>query len=344
MATNLLSFFITLIATSWRPIAGPGREAWSKARRLIVRIAGADLAFRLGLRASLPAIAGGATNIIFEPGYQQSVVCDSPATPISGDPVRVGKLTGIALTDEGAGGNGATQTSVDFGPMVVDVVVDDNEGTGIAVGDPVYFHDAGTGTGAVHLNNSPTSADAFFGIAQEVVLANATTLIQVFHFPVGLTGTMSGAVGTAQISDASITAAKLANFGTDGLGVVKEARATFDPTGTAGHRTIASHVLGTAIPINATVIGGWLETIVAVDSADHSGTLAVQIEGANDIQTAVNISGAPWSTTGKKAIVPKINTPESTAIKLSAARQITFVVATTALTVGNVIAHLLYVD
>ena len=33
-------------------------------------------------------------------------------SPVSGDPVRVGEMTGIALTDEGDGGNGATETTV----------------------------------------------------------------------------------------------------------------------------------------------------------------------------------------------------------------------------------------
>lgn len=112
-----------------------------------------------------------------------SVVCTHPAAPVSGGPVRLLRLTGVALVAEGAGGNIATKTTIDFGMKVWDVVVDDNESGGIAVGAIVYYHDTGTGTGSVNLNNSATGADAIFGIALEVVASNATTLINVLHIP-----------------------------------------------------------------------------------------------------------------------------------------------------------------
>jgi predicted RecA/RadA family phage recombinase len=122
-----------------------------------------------------------ATNIIFEPGDQLSFVCSHPAAPNSGDPVRIGKMTGVALVDEGDGGNIATETTVDIGPFVADISVDDNVGAGIAVGDPLYYHDTGTGTPATSVNNDPAAADAFFGFALAAVAANATTLIRVKH-------------------------------------------------------------------------------------------------------------------------------------------------------------------
>lgn len=122
-----------------------------------------------------------ATNLVYkEPSL--SVVVTHPTTPTSGMPVRFGTLTGVALTDEGDGGNEATETSVDFTPgKTWDLSVDDNAGTGIAVGAKVYYHDTGTGTPATSLNNSSVAADAFFGYALEVVAANATTTIQVMH-------------------------------------------------------------------------------------------------------------------------------------------------------------------
>lgn len=109
------------------------------------------------------------------------VACSHPETPASGDPVRFGELTGIAVTDEGDGGNAATETTVYFGDCEATLTVDDNEGTGIAVGDLIYYHDTGTGTGSVNLNNSATGADARFGVALEAVSANATTAIRVLH-------------------------------------------------------------------------------------------------------------------------------------------------------------------
>ena len=165
----------------------------------------------------LRLVGGGATNEINLPGNNLSVVITHPAAPNSGDPVRFGQLTGIAMLDEGDGGAGATETPTYFGPGVYDLTVDDNEGTGIAVGDSIYYHDTGTGTGSVNLNNSSTGMDAFFGIALEVVSANATTLINVMHVPVGASvaianGSVVSAdleVGLLQYTDTQLTAAEV---------------------------------------------------------------------------------------------------------------------------------------
>ena len=45
-----------------------------------------------------------ATNLYQDPGNVLSVVVTNPAAPDSGDPVRFGSLTGLALVDEGDGG------------------------------------------------------------------------------------------------------------------------------------------------------------------------------------------------------------------------------------------------
>lgn len=126
-----------------------------------------------------------ATNIIRDHGgsQQMSLVASNPAAPVSGDPVRMGPLTGVALTDEGDGGNPATNTTVMIGMFVADVVVDDNGGSGIAVYDQIFYHDTGTGTPTTNLNNTPTAADAFFGLALETVAANGTSRIKVLHLP-----------------------------------------------------------------------------------------------------------------------------------------------------------------
>lgn len=114
---------------------------------------------------------------------KRSLVCSHPAAPDSGDPVRIGKLTGVALTDEGDGGNASSATTVDFGMKVWVLTVDDSEDSGIAVGDKIYYHDTATGTPSTSLNNSSTSADATFGIALEAVTAEATSAIAVLHIP-----------------------------------------------------------------------------------------------------------------------------------------------------------------
>jgi predicted RecA/RadA family phage recombinase len=276
-----------------------------------------------------------ATNEILKPGYRRALVVSSPATPASGDPVRFGKLTGVAMLDEGDGGAGATETVVDTGPGIYDLVVDDNLGTGIAVGDLIYFHDAGTGTGAVHLNNDPSGADAFFGFAEETVSANATTLIQVSH--------ATAAVATA-IADGALSAAVLGTA--DGLGFIRAARFTFNPSANAGERTIAAHALLATLPDNALVLGGIIEILTTFTSATDAGTIALSIEGANDLVTATAISsGTFWDAVKSKVVVPTALEASgvATAIKLTAARAVTATVAVEALTAGKLVGWLFYV-
>jgi len=50
-----------------------------------------------------------ATNIKYEPGWSLNLTCTTPDEPNSGDPVRIGNLTGIALTDEDAAGKTVVQ-------------------------------------------------------------------------------------------------------------------------------------------------------------------------------------------------------------------------------------------
>ncbi len=85
------------------------------------------------------------------------------------------------------------------------------------------------------------------------------------------------------------------------------------------------------IPANAVILGGFIE----VDTAPTSGgsaTVAVKVEGANDIINAAAISGAPWSTPGRKSVIPVFT--GATTVKTTAARKIQATVATAALTAG----------
>jgi predicted RecA/RadA family phage recombinase len=106
------------------------------------------------------------------------VACSDPASPTSGSPVRFGELTGIALTDEGEGGNTATETTVFFGDCVADVSVKGVDGSGnsaVAAGDSIYYVDADTP------KLSKKTAGYFFGVALEAVTSGATATIEVMH-------------------------------------------------------------------------------------------------------------------------------------------------------------------
>lgn len=145
-----------------------------------------------------------ATNLIFNPAFDLSVVCSNPTTPASGGPVRYGYMTGLALTDERTDGT----TSVNFGPFVADVsvkAVDANGNSAVAVGDPIWYVDADT----PHLSKKATGY--FFGFAMEAITSGATDTIQVYHVP-GASGTgslASGSIGTTQLADDGVTGAKL---------------------------------------------------------------------------------------------------------------------------------------
>lgn len=145
------------------------------------------------------------------------------------------------------------------------------------------------------------------------------------------------------LKDVSDNFAAIAPVGVDdGIGNLRVARFTYD-LGVAANRTVGAHGTGVKIPANAIIMGGTLEVITAV-TGETNATLAVHTQAANDIQAAAAVSGAPWSTQGRKAITPKINTPESTGIKTTAEREITFTVGTAALLTGKVVGYLVFVE
>lgn len=151
-----------------------------------------------------------ALNRIRKDGYKLSVAATDPATPASGDPIRVGSLTAVAVTDESDAGNPTGYVSADFGPSVWKVYVDDDAGTGIALYAPIYYHDTETGTPATNLNNNATSNDGFFGVALQTVSTNATTEIEVLHIPLALgIALASGAVTSAQMASSVLKYAEV---------------------------------------------------------------------------------------------------------------------------------------
>lgn len=114
-----------------------------------------------------------ATNLIYGEAKGLAVVCTHPTTPASGDPVRFGEMTGVALIDEQSDG----KTSVDFTPgNVYDLSVKAINGSGnsaVAVGDKLYYVDADTPV----LSKKDTGR--FFGFAMEAITSGSTDTINV---------------------------------------------------------------------------------------------------------------------------------------------------------------------
>lgn len=96
----------------------------------------------------------------------------------------------------------------------------------------------------------------------------------------------------------------------------------------------SSIVIGN-VPLGTEIIGGVLINTVAPVGAGAS--IGITVEGAGDVVAVAAISGAPWSTTGRKAILPKRNTPENAAtIVTTAARNVLFVISGADLTAGTI--------
>ncbi len=98
--------------------------------------------------------------------------------------------------------------------------------------------------------------------------------------------------------------------------------------------TVTTHTLRSEsgpIPTGAVVTGGYLDVTGALASSG-SATAALQVEGANDTINAAAFDGAPWSTTGRKDIIP--DATGSTALKATAARSPALVIGGAALTGG----------
>ena len=151
----------------------------------------------------------------------------------------------------------------------------------------------------------------------------------------------------------------------DGLTVPKIAVATFD-TGandSAGvsNKTIAAHGLGVYLPDNAIVIRSWYDVITTFTTADDSGTIALKVQGANDLVAAIAISAANPGVydSGARGCLPGspalgADAAHDTAIevaaliaasqiKLTAERELIATVAVQALTAGKLVLYVEYV-
>ncbi len=93
------------------------------------------------------------------------------------------------------------------------------------------------------------------------------------------------------------------------------------------------------IPAGSYVVAGVLDVATGFTTA-ASGTGALAVEGANDLVSATVVSGAPYSTTGNKSILPVAT--GATAIETTAARNPTFAIAVGAITAGVFKLILLY--
>jgi hypothetical protein len=211
-----------------------------------------------------------ATNIKYEPGWSLNLTCTKPDKPNSGDPVRIGNLTGIAIKDEDTAG----KTVVYTGPFVAEFSVKDNDNSGIDVGDTIWYHDNATPA----LDNVSTGG-YYYGIALEAVTAGETATIQVRHDDApGGAGTIgNGTVGTTQIAARGVTA--------DKLSTAARARVV---TAAIGSVTANAEKAVFVAPTDGTITGVQLLNSVAITAnSTNYWTFQIVNKGAAGAGTAV---------------------------------------------------------
>ena len=137
------------------------------------------------------------------------------------------------------------------------------------------------------------------------------------------------------------------------------AKVTFDATNVAGVRSVASHGTQVYIPSGAIVTNAYFNVTAGfTSSSGNTGTIAITVEGTGDLVAAIAVSGAPYSSTGLKGCLPgsyaeRTVSGDSAILDAAAkagsyilttqAREITFTVATAALTAGILNLYVEYV-
>lgn len=134
----------------------------------------------------------------------------------------------------------------------------------------------------------------------------------------------------------------------------------FDGTDSAGvaNSTIAAHGTGVYLPDNAIVTSCFYDVLTTFTSATDAATIALSIEGADDLRAAVAISNGanPWDAGltgalpgnfaldgGVLTAIAMMDARAGSFVKLSAEKELTATVAVEALTAGKMIIYLEYV-
>ena len=212
-----------------------------------------------------------ADNRIKEHGRKLSLTCTHPASPSSGDPVRIGNLIGVALTDERTAGD----TTVDL-EGVYDISVkgeDDDGNVAVVIGDKLYYVDADVGTG--YLNKKVTGY--FAGIALEAITSGTTSTINVrIGSAIGL--------GDASLPRISVTSQSVA-FGD-----------FTDVTDATGYVDLDTDLPAGAIPIATkfVVSTGFTGDTTAIVQAGIAGTLDMFTENTDQsVLAAATVGSTP---------------------------------------------------
>lgn len=146
-------------------------------------------------------------------------------------------------------------------------------------------------------------------------------------------------VGREAMADGYLTEAKLDLPTSNALNAARVGKWRYS-FATHGGAVSAITLTGSALPANAIVLGGLIEVLTLVQGGVGT-TGALHIEGADDLVAATVVAGAPWSSTGRKAIIPVWSA--ASAVKTSVARTPVFTIAANPVTAGIFNVFLFYV-
>lgn len=111
--------------------------------------------------------------------------------------------------------------------------------------------------------------------------------------------------------------------------------------GAVGQVTLrGSGALGAGLPAGAVVTGGYVEVDAALTSGG-AATVSVDVEGGGDTVAAAVVSGPPWSSTGRKSVIPA-GTGATSVKTTTGTRSIKATIAVAALTAGKFRVVLFY--
>lgn len=113
---------------------------------------------------------------------------------------------------------------------------------------------------------------------------------------------------------------------------LKEAKGEYDFAVDGGAISTIQLRSDDTIPPGAIIEGGYIE-VDTVPTSGGAATISAGSEAAGDLQAAAAISGAPWSTVGRKSITPAFT--GATTVKTTAARTLAIAIAAAALTAGK---------
>lgn len=124
-----------------------------------------------------------------------------------------------------------------------------------------------------------------------------------------------------------------------GMGRIKWARADYSFS-TEGGAVSTIALRSDTIPNGAVVLASYTK-VDTVPTSAGAATVALTLQSAGDLQAAAAISGAPWSSTGTKLGAQTFTTAP---IVLTAARTVSAVVGTAALTAGKFAVLVAYLE